>query len=74
MTALVGILGAGALFALLGFSATRMGSRLEEGEGCHSHSGDLHSCTLEESCEGCGGGKNSSGWWSGESKTYGDRR
>ena len=63
MTALLGILGAGALFALLGFAATRSGSRLEASEGCHDDSCDLHSCTLDESCQGCGGEKSATGWW-----------
>ena len=63
MTTFAGILGAALLFALMGFAASRRGSRLEAGgHGC----GD--SCTLD-SCgvaEGCGGReeeKNASGWW-----------
>jgi len=74
MTAFIGILGAAALFALLGFAATRRGSRLEGTGGCHGDPSSLDSCTLRESCEGCGEEKNASGWWPGDSVTHGDRR
>lgn len=74
MTAVVGILGAGALFALLAFSATRRGTRLEENEGCHGDSCDLPSCALHQECEGCGEEQSAAGWWPVESETYGDRR
>ncbi len=61
MTSLFGILGVAGLFALFGYVATRHGTRLEEGEGCH---GD--SCILEGGCEGCCSGEaaGSAGWWS----------
>ena len=61
MTTLLGILGAAALFVLLGYSATRVGSRLEVGGGCHGDSRDLHPCSLEGSCEGCGEEKSVAG-------------
>jgi len=63
MTTLFGFLGAGLLFALLGYSATRTGSRLEAAEGCQGDSCDLHSCSLHDGCEGCGEGESTSGWW-----------
>ena len=59
MTALLGILGAATLFALLGFAASRHGTRLERGEGCH---GD--SCDVDGGCEVCGvDAAGSPGWW-----------
>ena len=74
MTFLAGVFGAGALFALLGFIASRIGSRLEAIRECHGDACDLHSCTLEEPCQGCGEEESASGWWPDESVTYGDRR
>ena len=58
MTTLLGLLGAAALFALFGYVTTRAGSRLQKHADCH---GD--SCSLLNECEGCGEGKDSSGWW-----------
>lgn len=74
MTTLIGILGAGALFALLGFFATRSGSRLEGAPGCQGDSCSLDANTLHGGCEGCGEEKSASGWWPGDGVTYGDRR
>ncbi|MFO8173180.1 MAG: hypothetical protein ACQET1_10220 [Gemmatimonadota bacterium] len=81
MTAFLGILGAGALFALLGYSATRAGSRLGGAHGCHgdscdldSCSPDLDSCSLHEGCDGCGEEKSPAGWWPDGHERYGDRR
>ena len=74
MTALLGILGASALFVLLGYSASRVGSRLEASEGCHGDSCDLPSCSLHGGCDGCGEEKSASGWWPDASETDGDRR
>ena len=74
MTFLAGVLGVAALFALLGFTASRIGSRLEADSGCHGDACDLQSCTLAEPCQGCGEEKSASGWWPDESVTYGDRR
>lgn len=74
MTALAGILGAGALFALLGFSATRTGSRLEDDAGCQGDSCDLNPCSLHGGCGGCSEDKSSVGWWPKGHEHYGDRR
>ena len=62
MSTFVGILGAALLFALMGFSATRRGTRLEAGHG-HGDSCALDSCSIAEECGGCGDDKNASGWW-----------
>ena len=61
------------LCLVLGFTATRAGSRLEASEGCQGNSSDLHSCTLEESCQGCGEEKSAAGWWPDKGPPYGDR-
>jgi hypothetical protein len=74
MSALWGVVGAGALFALLGFAATRVGSRLEGVAGCHADPNSLESCTLHEGCDGCGEEKSASGWWPDGKVTHGDRR
>ena len=74
MMALLGLLGAAILFALLGYSATRAGSRIESGEGCHGDSCSLDSCSLHEHCEAGGEEKKLSGWWPDDGVTYGDRR
>jgi hypothetical protein len=73
MMAFVGILGAAVLFAILGFSATRSGSRLEGSHGCHGDTCDLDSCTLHEGCDGCGEDKSAAGWWPAGHERYGDR-
>jgi hypothetical protein len=74
MTALLGILGAAALFALMGYAATRVGSRLGDAGGCQGDSCDLDSCSLHGSCEGSREEKSPAGWWPEEGVTYGDRR
>lgn len=71
MTTVAGILGAAFLFALFAFTATRRGTRLEEGEGCHGGG----SCSPgDEACEGCGGEKSANGWWPDDGMTYGGQR
>ena len=74
MTFLIGILGAGALFTLFAFSASRPGARLEAREGCQGRGEALGACSLQDECEGCGHEKAASGWWPGGGVTYGDRR
>ena len=74
MTALLGIVGAAALFALLGYAATRAGSRLEGAEGCHGDSCSLDPCSHHGHCDVGGEEKNLSGWWPDEGVTYGDRQ
>jgi hypothetical protein len=74
MTALLGVLGTTALFALMGYAATRVGSRLGDAGRCHGGSCDLDSCSLHGSCEAGGEEKSPTGWWPEEGVTYGDRR
>jgi hypothetical protein len=73
MTVLLGILGAGVLFTLLGYSATRIGSRLEEAGGCHSEACGPDSCAFHDGCD-LAEKKSLEGWWTEEPATYGDRR
>ena len=74
MIFILGIVGVAALFVLMGYSATRVGSRLGEESGCQGRSCTLESCSLHGSCAGSGEEKNPSGWWPDEKVTYGDRR
>jgi hypothetical protein len=63
MTLIVGMLGAGILFALFSFSATRQGTRLETEESCQGSVDADGSCSLQDECEGCGPSGKSDGWW-----------
>jgi len=74
MTLILGILGASALFVLMGYAATRPESRLGEAEGCGGDSCALDSCSIHGGCGGCGEEMTVPGWWPGENVTYGDRR
>ena len=74
MTTLIGILGAAALFALMGYAATWVESRLGDVGGCHGEACDLDSCSLHGGCEARGEEKSPAGWWPDEGVTYGDRR
>ena len=74
MTTLIGILGAGALFALFAFTASRADTRLEGGGSCRGEPGAADACGLQDDCEGCGHAKTGSGWWPDAGVTYGDRR
>jgi len=73
MMAVIGILGAAALFALFGYSATRRGTRLEGSGGCHGGSEFAGSCSLQDECDGCGDLGQGSGWWPAEGVNHGDR-
>ena len=70
----LGILGAGALFALFAFMASRRGTRLEDGGSCHGDAGPLDSCALQDECGECGHAKDASGWWPDDGVKDGDRR
>lgn len=72
MTAFLGIAGAASLFALLGFAATRRGSRLEREAHCQSDSCAVDSCVVGGACEARPSEKSPSGWWSDEAVTYGE--
>ena len=74
MIFILGIVGVAALFVLMGFSASRVGSRLGQADGCQADSCTLESCSLHGSCAGCSEEKSKSGWWPDEKVTYGDRR
>lgn len=74
MIFILGIVGVAALFVLMGYSATRVGSRLGEGETCQADSCTLESCSLHGSCAGSVHNKSASGWWPDEKAKYGDRR
>lgn len=74
MIFILGILGVAALFILMGYSATRGGSRLEDSHGCEGDSCTAEPCSTEGRCEGCGGEKSASGWWPGDKVLHGDRR
>ena len=74
MTTVIGIVGAGALFALFAFVATRPGTRLEGQRGCQGDVISLNSCAREDECEGCGQSDHASGWWPEHGAKDGDRR
>jgi len=75
MTTLLGIAGAAGLFILLGFAATRRGSRLGSGAQCQGDSCTLDSCTLHDDAgETCGEHKSPSGWWPDDAVTHGEQR
>jgi hypothetical protein len=63
VSTLLGVLAAAALFALMGFSATRQGSRLETGAHCSGDATAAGSCDLQEVCDGCGEDDKAAGWW-----------
>jgi hypothetical protein len=73
MTAVLGILGAAALFGVMGFAASRVGSRLGSSGSCHGDSCDVPSCTLHDECEGCGEEESAAAWWPADGVRYGDR-
>jgi hypothetical protein len=74
MTAVLGIIGAGALFTLFGLAATRRGSRFERETHCQRDSCSVDSCVIHGACEAPSSEKSPSGWWSDEAVTYGEPR
>lgn len=74
MIALYGVLGAAGLFALLAYTATRTGTRLETGESCQGRPDLTDSCSLEGDCDGCGSNGKAAGWWPKAGMKDGDRR
>ena len=74
MIYILGVLGVAALFVLMGYSATRVGTRLGQSDGCQGSACTLESCSIHGSCAGCDEEKSASGWWPDDKVTYGDRR
>ena len=74
MIFILGILGAAALFALMGYAATRAESRLGQAEGCGGESCTVDSCSIHGDCPEHGNDKKASGWWPDDKATYGDRK
>ena len=63
MNLLVGAFGVAVLFVLMGFSASRKGSRLEADGDSQGDSCTLDSCGIAEECGGCEDDEKASGWW-----------
>ena len=74
MIFLLGIVGVAALFVLMSYSATRVGSRLGDSDTCPGEACTLESCSIHGSCAGCGEEKSASGWWPDDNVKDGDRR